>query len=49
LLASTALPLLRRRDEVQAVQVDGMVSQNPWQDHGFRNAGWMGELEGVDE
>jgi hypothetical protein len=27
---------------VQAVQVDGMVSQNPWQDHGYRNLdGWV--------
>jgi len=49
LLASTSLPLLRGRNEVQAVQVDGLVSQNAWQDHGYRNAGWMGELEGVEE
>ena len=34
---------------MQAVQVDGLVSQNAWQDHGYRNAGWMGELEGVEE
>jgi hypothetical protein len=44
-----SLPLLRRRVEVQAVQMDGMVSQNPWQDHGYRNVGSMGELEGVED
>lgn len=46
-LLERSLPLLRRRDKVQAVQVDGMVSENAWQDHGYRNAGWMDELEGV--
>jgi hypothetical protein len=30
---------------VQGVQVDGMVSQ----DHGYRNVGSMGELEGVED
>jgi len=26
-----------------------MKFQKPWQDHGYRNAGWMGELNGVEQ
>jgi hypothetical protein len=25
----------------------GMVSQSPWQEHGYRNAEWMGMLEDI--
>jgi hypothetical protein len=31
------------------LQVDGVVSQSPGQEHAYRNAGWMGMLEGAKE
>jgi hypothetical protein len=34
---------------VVALQVDGMVSQGPRQEHCYRNAGQMDKLEGAEE
>jgi hypothetical protein len=39
MLVDTLSVFLRRKDEVQVLHMDGMLSENPLQEYGYRNAG----------
>jgi hypothetical protein len=47
--ASESSLLLKRAGYVLVLQVDGMVSQGPRQEHGYRNTGRLDKLEGSEE
>jgi hypothetical protein len=42
------IALVEEGGKVLALQVDGMVSQGPRQEHGYRNTGRMDKLEGAE-
>jgi hypothetical protein len=49
LFASRSSLLLRRADYMPVLQVNCVVSRSLVQEHGYRNAGGMGKLEGAEE
>jgi hypothetical protein len=47
--ASASSLLLKREDLLPVLQGQSMVSQSLPQEHGYRNTGGMGKLEGAEE